>query len=386
MSFPFAIQCADAKARADAKAALTLAAAGTNAASVAHILAAQANSVANAARDIAEGAVNGVGVVKTLVEDIDGTPPRVYNEDVFGDFKVVADGAKWNVSWSYANLGGHSKDYVYYSLDAGHSWKLAGYRYNDQSHKLQLPAFPVVDIRFAIAGFVMNDAAGVRVRVTDWAYTYGVLSDYITAFTAEPDWPLPDLNGTNLPGSSSADIKSLSLAWTAQDALAPAGLAGFACFTKADGAGWLLAGTFGPGERSAKMVSPSFSSTLEAYLVAIDAGGNPISSPSLPVLLTAIPYITAFTAERVDALNVLLAWTTDDAIAPSNLAGFYCYASGEGAGWLRTGTFDPDERGSTMGQLPPYTSVLDLYLMAHDAAGRQLSFLTPIAVVLGQSG
>ena len=81
-----------------------------------------------------------------------------------------------------------------------------------------------------------------------------------------------------------------------------------------------------------------------------------------------------------------VAWTTDDAIAPSNLAGFYCYASGEGAGWLRTGTFDPDERGSTMGQLPPYTSVLDLYLMAHDAAGRQLSFLTPIAVVLGQSG
>jgi len=207
---------------------------------------------------------------------------------------------------------------------------------------------------------------------------------FITGLTVEMGvWPEPDVNGTNLPASGPSDITSVILAWTTNDSIVLPTLDHFACFTSVDGAGYNSTGTFSAGTHSATVSSPQFNSTLGVYLEAQDAEGNSLLPHSAPVLFAPTPYVTAFTAERVDALNVLLAWTTDDSITPSNLAGFYCFTSGDGAGYYLTGTFDANERGSTMGQLPFYESVLDLYLMAHDAAGKQISFL-PLAVFVTQ--
>lgn len=83
------------------------------------------------------------------------------------------------------------------------------------------------------------------------------------------------------------------------------------------------------------------------------------------------PYVKTFEVELVEP-NLFLVWTTDDANEPVGLTGFYAYTNADGAGWVITGTFDANERASSMGS-PAFDATLEIYLLAHNSAGQQLS-------------
>lgn len=267
MNFPLPFYCADAKARADAKAAYTLAVTGTNAAAAANHKATDAFNTATAALATANDALNGVGVVKALVDDIDGSPPRVYAAGVYKDFVVKVEGAQWHVFWDYTDVyGGHSKDYVYASQDEGRTWIAYGSRYNDQSHQFKAAPLAVEQPLFAIAGFIMNDSAGVRVRMTDWAYTR---LSYITSFTTEH-----------------YDANNLASKWTV-GGTAPPPLTGFYIYASADGGPYFRATTFDADELMSTWGKPAFSATLDTYLVAHDAAQQPVAPPSATVRISA---------------------------------------------------------------------------------------------------
>lgn len=99
---------------------------------------------------------------------------------------------------------------------------------------------------------------------------------------------------------------------------------------------------------------------VQATLVSGSFRANPVTS-----------YIQTFTVE-LDGPNLLLTWTTDDANEPVGLTGFYAYTNADGAGWVVTGTFDANERGSSMGS-PAFNDILEIYLLAHNSSGQQLS-------------
>lgn len=285
MNFPIPFVCADYKARADAKAAYTLAVAGTNAAaaanlkataaytlavagtnaaSAANLKATDAYNTAAAALATANDALNGVGVVTTLVDDIDGSPPRVYVEDVYKDFVVKVAGDQWHVSWDYSYCA-HNKDYVYASQDEGRTWIAYGSRYNDQSHQFKAAPLAVEQPLFAIAGFIMNDSAGVRVRITEWAYTR---LSYITSFTTEH-----------------YDANNLVSKWTVGGTVPPT-LTGFYIYASADGGPYFRATTFDAYELMSTWGKPAFSATLDTYLVAHDAAQQPVAPPSATVRIS----------------------------------------------------------------------------------------------------
>lgn len=89
--------------------------------------------------------------------------------------------------------------------------------------------------------------------------------------------------------------------------------------------------------------------------------GVGVTNIAATTLLVRYPFITSLAVSVVDPLNIQIDWTTNDS-PPPGLQNFHLYSDSGGLPFHRVGTFDADERGSSMGN-PAGFSVADHFYM-----------------------